>query len=168
MFSSKCSAQNVQLKMFWTNWAEHIELNILSWTFWAERFELNILDILTDWKIIQCSISKKLLLSDEEQFFKLQSQFDTGNYRNLLSQFFDENFVKMSFSKNGHGLSWTELYCSKCLTQNVQLKMFSSKCSAQNVQLRMFSSKCSAQNVQLKMFSSKCSAQNVLNKLSRT
>ena len=41
MFSSKCSAQNVQLKMFWTNWAEHFEQNILSRTSWAEHFEQN-------------------------------------------------------------------------------------------------------------------------------
>ena len=32
MFCSKCSAQNVLLKMFWTNWAGHFELNILSRT----------------------------------------------------------------------------------------------------------------------------------------
>ena len=52
-----------------------------------------------------------------------------GNYKNLLSHFFDKNSVKTTFpNKITKSLIWR-----KNSPQSVLLEMFSSKCSPQNV-----------------------------------
>ena len=99
MFSSKRSAQNVQLKMFssicsaqfvqnilsWTFWAEHFELNILSWTFRAEHFELN------NFFLKLQSINILIRVASFAKFREMQKMVLRKNFREKWMQ----NFAKM-------------------------------------------------------------------------